>query len=356
MRCNSAAAFVNESSYGAAPNDAGIQMIDWSEIVLWLGASVLLALGWILPLRQYRSLLWASSALALITSLLPRPGNALGQYLFGEAGKAGRLPNEIFGIAWWLLGAWLVNGILDLVLRRTLFPNDNQPHARRLFADLVSALLYIIAFVGIMETVMKEPIAAVLATSGVLAIVIGLALQSTLGDVFSGLAINVDRPFGAGDWIALAPDVEGQIQEINWRSTRIRTLQQDFVIIPNSVVAKAIVTNHTHRGHAHSSMLWIPIDNSVHPSLVIETLESAANGSRNGVDIEGVVAYASKIDASTVTYGLLYPVADFSSRAAVQSELICRVVTALGDRQMTIGPAATAITILKRPLIRPLGP
>ena len=62
------------------------------------------------------------------------------------------------------------------------------------------------------------PVSAVLATSGVLAIVLGLAMQNTLADVFSGLAINIEQPFGAGDWITLADHVQGQIIEINWRA------------------------------------------------------------------------------------------------------------------------------------------
>lgn len=53
------------------------------------------------------------------------------------------------------------------------------------------------AFLGIMNTVFEQPLSGVLATSGVLAIVLGLALQNTLADVFSGLAINIERPCGA---------------------------------------------------------------------------------------------------------------------------------------------------------------
>jgi len=60
-------------------------------------------------------------------------------------------------------------------------------------------LVYVVALVGIMDTVFKQSVSAVLATSGVLAVVLGLALQNTLADVFSGLALNIERPFSAGD-------------------------------------------------------------------------------------------------------------------------------------------------------------
>jgi small-conductance mechanosensitive channel len=80
-----------------------------------------------------------------------------------------------------------------------------------------------LAFVGIVDTVFQQPISAFLATSGVMAIVLGLALQNTLADVFSGLAINIERPYMAGDWISVTDRVSGQVIEVNWRATRIRT-------------------------------------------------------------------------------------------------------------------------------------
>ena len=65
-------------------------------------------------------------ALTLITAVYPRHGNPLGQYLFVAPTGVPRVPPELFGIAWWILGAWLVKSLLDLVLRRTIFPDDNE--------------------------------------------------------------------------------------------------------------------------------------------------------------------------------------------------------------------------------------
>ncbi len=166
-------------------------MIDWIEVGLAVATTMLLACAVTRPLRAYRSLFLGGAALAAITMLFPRPGNRVGQFLFAAGSGSMHLPVELFGIAWWILGAWLIRSLLALILRRTIFPNDYQPHARRLFADLASGMLYIVAFVGIMDTVLKQPISGFLATSGVLAIVLGLALQNTLADVFSGLAINI---------------------------------------------------------------------------------------------------------------------------------------------------------------------
>ncbi len=186
-------------------------------------------------LRAYRSLLLGAALLLVLTALIPRPDNLIGRYLFSSSIGKPRLPSELFGIVWWILGAWLVSSVLDLILRRTMFPDDNEPHAKRLFADLATVLVYVVAMAGIMDTVFKQPLSALLATSGVLAIVLGLALQTTLADVFSGLAINIERPFGAGDWITLNGGVEGQVIQINWRATHLKTSANEMTVIAHAV-------------------------------------------------------------------------------------------------------------------------
>ena len=322
-------------------------MFGWIEIALWLSAAILIAAGFEARLRPYRSLLWGSSALLLISSLLPRSGNALGQYLFGSTSNAPRLPSELFGIAWWALGAWLLNSMLGLVLRRTLFPRDDEPHARRLFADLASGVIYLVAFVGIIETVFRQPMSAVLATSGVLALVLGFSLQSTLGDVLSGLAINIDRPFGAGYWIAVPPDIEGEVVEINWRSTRLRTWRSELIVIPNSVVAKSVVTNHSRLARKHRCGLRIVVDQSVPPARVIEVLEEAGNASTLLPHALEARAYAVDVAGSLITYELNFVVDEFASVTGIRSAAIVRVVDALRRHAMPIGVVVTDVRILR---------
>ncbi len=321
-------------------------MFDWIEICLAAAATILLVCAFIPQLRTYRSLFLGGGALMTITMLFPRPGNRLGQFLFAQTSGSMHLPSELFGIAWWVLGAWLIRSLLTLILRRTIFPNDNQPHARRLFADLASGMLYLVAFVGIMDTVFKQPISAFLATSGVLAIVLGLALQTTLADVFSGLAINIERPFGAGDWITLNESVEGQIIEIDWRATRIRTFANDMVVIPNSVIAKAIVTNHRRLNEPYISSLSLKIDSAVSPARVIKALESAASASLGVASGNKPVAYACGFSDSLVTYRLYFAVESFVLTPAVQSQIIIGVADAFRSEGIHIGTLPTDIRII----------
>jgi len=317
-------------------------------MALIAGAAVLVGCAWIPRLRAYRSLFLGAFVLALSAAWF-RQRNAFSDVRVstGPAPPVGR-SEELFGIAWWILGAWLVRHVLTLVLRRTLFPNDNQPHARRLFADLGSVLVYVIAFVGIMDTVLKEPISAVLATSGVLAIVLGLALQNTLADVFSGLAINIERPFGAGDWITLADHVEGQVIEINWRATRMRTEANDLVVIPNSVIAKAIVTNHRRLNAARLRTLRLKIDQAIPPQHVLGLLQAAAAGCPGMASGTAPTVCASAFEDALIAYEIYYGVDDFESGSAIHSALIQRVTQRLHAEGVQIGSTIIDVRVAAR--------
>jgi small-conductance mechanosensitive channel len=325
----------------------GSDMSDWIDIGLFGVAAVLFVGAFVPRLRPYRSLFLGGFVLVLSTALFRRRDNLLGKYLLSGSGEAVRLPAELFGIAWWILGAWLIRSLLTLVLRRTLFPNDNQPHARRLFADLASGLVYVVAFVGIMDTVLKQPISAVLATSGVLAIVLGLALQNTLADVFSGLAINIERPFGAGDWITMDANVGGQVIEINWRATRLRTSSNELIVIPNSVIAKATVTNHRQLAAPILRSLKLKVEHTVSPATVIDALQAAARGSPGIAAESPPVAYACEFADSVITYEIWFGIDDYVAASAVQSELIRRVTETLHAKGIDIGAAAPVVQVVQ---------
>lgn len=100
----------------------------------------------------------------------------------------------------------------------------------------------VIALFGVIATVlMREQL---LTTSAVGAVVVGFALQDTLGNLFAGLAIQIEKPFRVGQWVQVGAH-EGQVQSITWRATKVRTKSGQYLIVPNSVVAKEPVLNYS---------------------------------------------------------------------------------------------------------------
>ena len=81
-----------------------------------------------------------------------------------------------------------------------------------------------------------------LTTSAVGAVVVGFALQDTLGNAFSGLAIQSEKPFRIGNWIKVG-DFEGRVAEVTWRATKLRTKTGNFIIVPNNLVSQQSILN-----------------------------------------------------------------------------------------------------------------
>ncbi len=123
--------------------------------------------------------------------------------------------------------------------------------------------------------VFAVPVGGLIATSGVIAVVIGLALQSTLSDVFSGIAIDIERPYRAGDVLSVEGGVEGRVREVNWRSTLIATGNGDVAVVPNSVMAKARLVNHSLPAPVRRASVEVRLDPRILPERCRAALDAA---------------------------------------------------------------------------------
>ncbi|MCX6546369.1 MAG: mechanosensitive ion channel family protein [Acidobacteria bacterium] len=107
------------------------------------------------------------------------------------------------------------------------------------FPNIVQDAIIVGLFLIVATSVLQEKF---LTTSAVGAVVVGFALQDTLGNAFSGLAIQTEKPYRAGQWIKVG-DHEGRVEEITWRATKLRTKVGTFVIVPNNVMSKEAIVN-----------------------------------------------------------------------------------------------------------------
>jgi small-conductance mechanosensitive channel/CRP-like cAMP-binding protein len=172
--------------------------------------------------------------------------------------------------AWWLLGARIVVYGLRYALHR-----DRHSREARLFSDLSAAAIYITTAAVVLNSVFALPIVGVMATSGVVAIVLALALQNTLADVFAGIAVGIEAPFRVGDRILIGDKTEGLVIQVNWRSIRIQTDGDDVATVPNSLVAKAEIINRSYPLRKTASSVAISCPEDAPPERVIETMLDA---------------------------------------------------------------------------------
>ncbi|MBL8654882.1 MAG: mechanosensitive ion channel, partial [Alphaproteobacteria bacterium] len=181
---------------------------------------------------------------------------------------------RVFGVAWWLnlsLLAWV--GMERFVWRGLDRRGVQVP---KLLKDVVRALVAVLSLFGVVSAASDQPLTGMLAASGVIAVVIGFAMQSTLADLFSGIAINLERPYRVGHWIQIDNLLTGQVVEINWRATRLRTADGNTVVMPNSKLAAAQIVNFDEPAPLYRASLQIPLNARVPPGHAKEALVAAA--------------------------------------------------------------------------------
>jgi small-conductance mechanosensitive channel len=114
----------------------------------------------------------------------------------------------------------------------------------KLMSHVVAVFIYLIAFLVILSHYDIE-ITPLIAAYGLGGLAVALALQNTLSNLFAGLHIISDRPINFGDYIEIEGGISGFVEDIGWRSTRVRTLPNTLVIIPNSKLAESVIINNS---------------------------------------------------------------------------------------------------------------
>ena len=220
-------------------------------------------------------------------------------------------------VVWWLVAARMIATLTALGLGR-----DARSKQARLFSDLLAGAIYVTAILIILDSVLGLPIAGLLATSGVIAIVLGLALQNTLADVFSGVAVGLEQPFHVGDRITIADHAEGVVVEMNWRSIRIQTDGEDVATIPNSIVARSQIINRSVPTERRAASVDIPTLSSARAEHLIELIQQAIMLCPTLLEEPTPNVYLKYAGTRQTTLGVNYFVASTGALTAARSELL----------------------------------
>ncbi|VVP55429.1 hypothetical protein PS893_05663 [Pseudomonas fluorescens] len=186
--------------------------------------------------------------------------------------RVAQLGATALGILWWLYVARVLTEVIGLALMRRI------GHSGRLLQDVIGALVFLIAVVAAAGYVLELPVKGLLATSGVVAIVVGLALQSTLSDVFSGIVLNTTKPYQVDDRVSI-DGIEGKVLDIDWRATHLLTSAGSTAVVPNSVAAKAKIVNLSRPFNMHGVSISIQVPNHIRPRRVLDALDRTLQGS-----------------------------------------------------------------------------
>ncbi len=173
------------------------------------------------------------------------------------------------------IGRSAVSLVLDVGFGRRM----SRP-APKIIRDLVLAIVYFFVAVASLRAAGIEP-GSILTTSALLTAVIGLSLQETLGNLFAGLSLQVQSPFDVGDWIQFGAEHKtvGKVLEVNWRATKLLTLDEVEVIVPNGMLGKAAISNYSKPSPQIRRSIYVTVSSTTPPRKAHRIIADAIRGS-----------------------------------------------------------------------------
>jgi small-conductance mechanosensitive channel len=197
-----------------------------------------------------------------------------------------------------------------------------KPPGSPLFKDILRTFVFVGLFlVAIKQSFPGADLGAIMTTSAILSIVLGLALQESLSNVFAGLMLTVDRPYKPGEWIEV-DGTEGKVIDSNWRCTHMNTRSDDVLTIPNSMMAKAKIVNFTSPTTLHLCCREVGIEYDAPPNRVRNVLVNMM------LHVDGVLkdpapdVFVLEYGDSSVVYQLRFWIDDYARRTRIESEVM----------------------------------
>ena len=199
---------------------------------------------------------------------------------------------------------------------------------------LTVGILIILGSLGISIT----PLITALGVGG---LAVALALQDTLSNLFAGIHILVERPIRVGDYIKLSSGEEGYVMDIGWRTTRIRMLANNVIIVPNNKLSQSIITNYYYPEKRMSLLIPIGVSYDSDPDRVEKILVEEAQKAAGEIagflkEPPPFVRFIPGFGDSSLNFTLICQVAEYVDQYLVQHELRKRIFKRFKDEGIEI--------------------
>ena len=197
-----------------------------------------------------------------------------------------------------------------------------REHFSTIFRDLLTLTLWVLALMIVLRSFFRIDLGALIAVPAVLTVVLGFALQETLGNVFSGLTLQLSRPFAPGDWVRVADKV-GRVHDVGWRATTIVTRANEWLDVPNAQLAKDLLFNYGK--HHVADEISIGLSYGEPPNRVREVVSAVLH------DIPDVLHHPPPeiLPWSFDDYAIKYRIKYWYSDYGLSEQIHARVVSAL---------------------------
>ena len=163
-----------------------------------------------------------------------------------------------------------------------------------------------------------------LTTSAVGAVVVGFALQDTLGNLFAGLAIQIERPFRVGQWIKVG-EFEGKVEEVTWRATKLLTKDGQFVVVPNSIASKDPILNYSEPMVPTRIMVDIGATYDVAPNAIRQALFEALDNAPLALRDPAPEVIFHEYGASSLNFKVYFWIDDYGRDYVARDQVLTNI-------------------------------
>ena len=175
-----------------------------------------------------------------------------------------------------LLGSGVVISLIDHYLWDTYFEKRRQTPIPKFIRQLVGVFIFLAALLLVLSLVyhVEGQLKGLVVTSGAGVILVGLATQNLLGGFIAGMSLQISRPYRVGDWLQVNERF-GEVMEIRWRSTRLRTNDNIYLDIPNNEIVRQIIVNLHYPTQVHAMRIRVGVEYRNPPNRVKDALYRA---------------------------------------------------------------------------------
>ncbi len=194
-----------------------------------------------------------------------------------------KLPWEFLqhlGAATVVLGACVLIALIDRYVWDLYFQQRHRVKVPKFLTEVARLVVLVVAVFLVLQVSYHQSIKGLLIAPGIAAVVIGLAMQDLMGNIIAGVALQVGKPFIHGEWLQVEPNRYAQVIEVNWRSTRLVTVDAVSIEIPNRELARQTIINLNRPQRRHAMRISISLDYAAPPNRVKDVLMHAVANSK----------------------------------------------------------------------------
>jgi small-conductance mechanosensitive channel len=241
------------------------------------------------------------------------------------------------GAALLLLSSVVTVALIDRYVWDAWFERRKQTPIPKLLREIAALGIFLIALLMVLSFGYhaEGQLKGLLAGSGIAAVILGFAAQNLLGSLVAGISLQISRPYRVGDWLQVG-ERTGEVMEINWRATRLRTNDNIYIEIPNNEIIKQTIINLHYPSQLHAMRMRIGIDYNVPPNRVKDTLFRATNNAEGVIKDPRPKIYVIDFGESAVIYEIKYYITNHAFYNDVSDAIRTNIWYALKREKITV--------------------